>query len=63
MSSETLYTCPFCHRSGFMLSGLKAHRCDAKNKRRETPTGPLVRQRLTCGEIARAINAQSSTKP
>lgn len=44
---EELFTCPVCKRSGFTRRGLRGHRCDAKAKRRETPTGPLVRQRLT----------------
>lgn len=58
--AEQYYTCPFCYRKGFMLAGLKAHRCDAKNKRRETPTGPLVRQRLTPSEIAKAVKAPTT---
>lgn len=60
MATSGLYTCPCCHRSGFMLAGLKAHRCDAKPKRRETPTGPLLRQRLTASEIEQATNTQTA---
>lgn len=51
---EILYICPCCKRSGYTLLGLKGHRCSAKPKRRETPTGPLVRQRLTPKEIEQA---------
>lgn len=53
--STPLYTCPCCGRKNFMLQGLKAHRCEAKSKRREKPTGPLVRQRLTEQEIELAL--------
>jgi hypothetical protein len=55
MSTQILYTCPCCERTGFMLAGLKAHRCHAKSMRRMTPTGPLERPRLSPEEIERAV--------
>lgn len=59
---EELFTCPVCKRSGFTRQGLRGHRCDAKAKRRETPTGPLVRQRLTQAELDRATQSTTSTQ-
>lgn len=29
---ETLHTCPTCHTPGFTARGLKAHKCDGKNR-------------------------------
>lgn len=53
--SEQLYTCPVCQRKNYTLRGLKAHRCQAKRRRRLTPTGPLEHPPLTDAEIALAI--------
>lgn len=34
---ETLHTCPTCHTPGFTSRGLKAHRCDGKNRTLSAP--------------------------
>jgi len=60
---ERLYTCPVCKQPGFILKGLKAHRCPEKPKRRLTPTGPLQRPPLTPSEIERAVVEATQVQP
>jgi hypothetical protein len=46
---ETLYTCPHCKRSGFLESGLRAHRCKA------LPKVKGLRVCLADDEVARIV--------
>ncbi|HRH68862.1 MAG TPA: hypothetical protein PLB89_05075 [Flavobacteriales bacterium] len=58
---DPLYACPCCERTGFTERGLRAHRCDAKPKRREKPTGPLVRPQLGAHELLSALSRPIKT--
>ena len=42
MPTDNLVSCPTCHTAGFTPRGLKAHRCDGKNRNALVPSVPSV---------------------
>ena len=64
MSTQILYTCPCCERTGFMLQGLKRHRCRAKPKVESLYGRIMEHPRLTQEEIKKAVkNATNNARP